>query len=289
MKNEYINSVNLNSETDFPYLVLDVINENSYPRNPGFQVMHWHEDLQFIYVHEGEIEVNTLAERVSICKGEGIFINKNVVHLVRKIKACHYNSFIFPDVFLKFGSGSPAERLVERITDNGEFTVCAFRNTPNEQPVLQQLKRLSLLEKDKNELYPYAVLCALCDLWLEFIKTVSLPQSQTVHRISEERVTVFLRYIAEHFGEDISLANLAASAAVSKSECLRCFKSVMQTTPYRYIEEFRLSKAAEMLRKTDKSISDTAAECGFGHPSHFGKCFREKTGISPSEYRKKFR
>ncbi len=39
-KEKYINSVNLNSHTDFPYLVLDVIGDKSYPRNPGFQVMH---------------------------------------------------------------------------------------------------------------------------------------------------------------------------------------------------------------------------------------------------------
>ena len=60
MKNEqnnYINSVNLNADSDFPYLVLDVVGDQSYPRNPGFQVMHWHEDLQFIYVLDGEIEI----------------------------------------------------------------------------------------------------------------------------------------------------------------------------------------------------------------------------------------
>lgn len=41
-----IYSENLNQNTNFPYLVLDVIGENAYPRNPGFHVMHWHEDLQ---------------------------------------------------------------------------------------------------------------------------------------------------------------------------------------------------------------------------------------------------
>lgn len=59
-KDQYINSVNLNNDTDFPYLVLDVVNENACPRNPGFQVMHWHEDLQFIYVLEGKIEVRKI-------------------------------------------------------------------------------------------------------------------------------------------------------------------------------------------------------------------------------------
>lgn len=56
----FINSINLNAGTDFPYLVLEIINEQSFPRNPGFQVMHWHEDVQFIYVLEGKISVKTL-------------------------------------------------------------------------------------------------------------------------------------------------------------------------------------------------------------------------------------
>ncbi len=51
--------------------------------------------------------------------------------------------------------------------------------------------------------------------------------------------------------------------------------------------EYRLSKAAELLRETDEPVSVIAAETGFNHLSYFGKCFREKTGLSPSEYRKR--
>ena len=99
-REQYINSVNLNIDTDFPYLVLDVINDNSFPRNPGFHVMHWHEDLQFILVLDGTIEVQTLDTSVRIRTGEGLFINKNVVHDVLRLDNCHYNSFIFPAHFL---------------------------------------------------------------------------------------------------------------------------------------------------------------------------------------------
>lgn len=77
----FINSINLNAGTDFPYLVLEIINEQSFPRNPGFQVMHWHEDVQFIYVLEGKISVKTVYT-TAIQAGEGVFINKSVVHLV---------------------------------------------------------------------------------------------------------------------------------------------------------------------------------------------------------------
>ena len=52
--------------------------------------------------------------------------------------------------------------------------------------------------------------------------------------------------------------------------------------------EYRLSKAADLLKSTDKLIETIASAVGFAHVSHFGKCFREKTGFSPSEYRAKF-
>lgn len=91
-KGEYINSINLNANTDFPYLVLDVINEHSYPRKPGFHVMHWHEDLQFIYVKSGKIKLITLDGSVQTAAGEAVFINKNVVHQIQQIEDCQYTA-----------------------------------------------------------------------------------------------------------------------------------------------------------------------------------------------------
>ena len=123
IKTKFINSVNLNADSDFPYLVLDVVNEQSYP---GFQVMHWHEDLQFIYVLDGEIDIKTLTTSVSVGTGSGIFINKNVVHLVSKNNTCHYNSFIFPDYFLKFYFGSPAKDFVESIIGKEQIPIYHF-------------------------------------------------------------------------------------------------------------------------------------------------------------------
>ena len=227
----YINSVNLNQQTNFPYLVLDVVNDQSTPRNPGFQVMHWHEDLQFILVLAGEIEVVTLASCLRLRQGEGVFINKNIVHLVRKVGPCHYNSFIFPDRLLKFYPGSPAGPIVEQITGQTALPLCALRDTPANREVLRALYQLSQLEQQKTALYLYAVLTALCQLWLAFLQHSAPPEKPLPHTVSEERTAAFLQYIDAHFGEDVTLADLAASASVSKSECLRCFKTVLHTTP----------------------------------------------------------
>ena len=284
--NNYINSVNLNAGSDFPYLVLDVINAQSYPTNPGFQVMHWHEDLQFIYVLDGTVDVKTLDTSVRLNTGSGIFINKSVIHLVKNTSSCHYNSFIFPDYFLKFYFSSPAESFVERIVGKAELPFCRFpKETAWCKPVLSILSSLADLENRKTEFYAYEVLCLLSQLWLEVAKNLQAP-SENTNTVMRGRMQKFLQYISEHYGEDISLDKLAGSATVSKSECLRCFKASMQTTPYKYLTEYRLSKAAELLKSSDAPIGSIADSVGFRQMSHFGKCFKEKTGVSPRAYRK---
>lgn len=288
-QDKYINSINLNQDTNFPYLVLNVLNGNSYPRNPGFRVMHWHEDIQFIYVLKGEIEIVTLESRATLHKGDGIFINKNVVHLVDKVDACHYNSFIFPDYFLRFYVGSPAEQIVSQIIGREDFLVFPIPNINKNLPILHALKKLSSLEQNKTFLYPYEVLSTLSTLWLEFYRVVHISEKENHKKNSQisNRMAIFLQYIESHYKENVTLEMIAKSANVSKSECLRCFKATLQTTPYKYLIEYRLSKAAELLKSTDMLIENIASDVGFTHISHFGKCFRQKTGFSPREYRKK--
>ena len=238
---------------------------------------------------EGEIEVVTLESRTTLHKGDGIFINKNIVHLVDKVDACHYNSFIFPDYFLRFYVGSPAEQIVSQIIVREDFPVFPIPNINENLSVLHTLKKLSSLEQNKTFLYPYEVLSTLSTLWLEFYRVVHISEKENHKKNSQisNRMAIFLQYIELHYKENITLEMLAKSANVSKSECLRCFKSTLQTTPYKYLIEYRLSKAAELLKNTDMLIENIASDVGFIHVSHFGKCFREKTGFSPSKYRKR--
>lgn len=288
MKNKYINSVNLNLHTDFPYLVLNVENDTSYPRNPGFRVMHWHEDLQFIYVISGTICVKTLEEEEILSAGEGIFINKNVVHFVDKIDTCKYKSFLFPDHFVSFYQSSPAEKLTHDITDNTGITLTVLYDKKEWcRKVLDILRELVVIEEnEKDDLYSYEVLSRLSSLWLVMLRNLSNTE-QMPENITSIRTRKFLQFIEAHYSEDVTLDELAKSAGVSKSECLRCFKTALQTTPYKYLMDYRLSKAARLLKETDLPVKEIAIQTGFNGQSYFGKCFKEKMNLSPSEYRAK--
>mgnify|MGYP004496180913 FL=1 len=272
--------------TDFPYLVLDVVNQKIFPQNPGVQVMHWHEDFQFIYVIDGKIKFLTLNKRIEVSASQGIFINKNILHQVKEFTSCHYNSFVFPDYFLKFYFGSPAGVFVDSISENEDLEFYHFTGQNEwENTVLNLLQKLTEMEEKKTEFYPYEILLILSSLWLTFRKNILLPPQQQENIVSI-RMQKFLNYIANHYAEDISLESLAKSGNVGKSECLRCFKASLQTTPYKYLMEYRLSKAADLLKTTDLPIGVISENVGFHQVSHFGKCFKEKTGYSPKDYRK---
>lgn len=239
-KEKYINSVNLYVDTDFPYLVLDVIDDRSYPRNPGFQVMHWHEDLQFIYVLGGSIEVKTLDNTVSVQAGEGIFINKNVVHFVRRTGECHYNSFIFPAQFLEFSFHSPAKLFVDVVVENEQFSLFHFTSGEEwQEKALMLLCRLSELSRcyssgdtgaqrlqyrrersvcesdgtDRRGFYVYEVLVLLSALWLTMRKNILLPPKQQESTVSM-RMQKFLRCIEQHYPEDLTLEDAEPLACV---------------------------------------------------------------------------
>ena len=250
--------------------------------------MHWHEDLQFIYVISGTICVKTLEEEEILSAGEGIFINKNVVHLVDKIDACKYKSFLFPDYFLSFYPSSPAMKLTQDITDNTGITLTVLYDKKEWcRKVLDILRELVVIEEnEKDELYSYEVLSRLSALWLVMLRNLSNTE-QIPENVTSIRTRKFLQFIETHYSEDVTLDELAGSAGVSKSECLRCFKTALQTTPYKYLMDYRLSKAARLLKETDMTVSEIAIQTGFNGQSYFGKCFKEKMHCSPSEYRTK--
>jgi AraC-like DNA-binding protein len=81
-------------------------------------------------------------------------------------------------------------------------------------------------------------------------------------------------------------AALAAEVGMGLGRFLREFKVTFEATPHQYIQRRRLSRACEMLRATDASLSTVALETGFASHSHFSTAFRAATGVTPVKFRR---
>jgi AraC family transcriptional regulator len=101
----------------------------------------------------------------------------------------------------------------------------------------------------------------------------------------ERRISAVLRHIDAHADAPLDLDVLAAVAFMSKYHFLRTFRRVVGMTPYAFLIDVRLRRAALMLVTTRAPIASIAFAAGFGDLSTFNGRFREVFGTTPGAYR----
>lgn len=112
-----------------------------------------------------------------------------------------------------------------------------------------------------------------------------LATDTSVSRKPEEIVALVKEYVQQHYAEPIDLNILADNLGFSPSYLTKVFSKCEDTTPSKYIRNFRMNIAKQMLR-ADANIDAIAAAVGYTDPFHFSKSFKQAVGMSPSEYRK---
>jgi PAS domain S-box-containing protein len=98
-----------------------------------------------------------------------------------------------------------------------------------------------------------------------------------------------IRHILENYAQPVHARDLAAVSGMSLPRFTRRFKREFQVTPGRYLAMVRLNVACRLLASTRKSIADIALESGFYDHSFFTKQFVKYKGMTPKEFRSRFR
>ena len=95
-----------------------------------------------------------------------------------------------------------------------------------------------------------------------------------------------LDYIAGHYAQEIKIGSLAEVCNMSESHFRRVFEEGMNMKPLDYVNLVRIQNACELLKKTDKSMEEVGAQCGFASISAFNRNFRKLLDISPYQWKK---
>lgn len=89
----------------------------------------------------------------------------------------------------------------------------------------------------------------------------------------------------EHLDDGLSVQSVARRTGVGYSRLLRVFRQYTGLTPYQYYLQLRIGRSQELLRESDISIKEVAARMSFDNQYYFSRIFKQKTGMSPSEWR----
>ncbi|MEA2593995.1 MAG: hypothetical protein QOF01_464 [Thermomicrobiales bacterium] len=92
-------------------------------------------------------------------------------------------------------------------------------------------------------------------------------------------------YVDAHFRDDLTIAEIAAAVCASPAHLQRSFRAGTGVSLIRYVHQLRLRRAADLLRTSNRSVTEVALAVGFADPSYFARLFRREYGVAPASFR----
>lgn len=156
------------------------------------------------------------------------------------------------------------------------------------------LKLCSQLQKEDLPVIPAIFYHTFLAFLLYFAQTgfiLSPEKKQGGARLSSRKIVIaqVKHLIQQNYAEPLPLSYLADYVFTNPSYLSRIFKTDTGMTLTTYINQVRIDNAKLLLETTDELVIDIAVACGYNQVPHFNRIFKQFTGMSPSEYRKKNR
>lgn len=139
----------------------------------------------------------------------------------------------------------------------------------------EKMKALSLFEENRAE---------IMSVFYSMLHRLSLESS--VRNV----IIPAIKYIENNYqNPKLSNAALAEQCNISEVYFRRIFAEAYKTTPKQFIVDIRINKAKQLLSDGRSKVGSVAEQCGFSNQYHFCRLFKEKTGLTPTEYMKQNR
>lgn len=138
------------------------------------------------------------------------------------------------------------------------------------------------------------IISMLNQLLVILLRQVDTPQpaklktSNAIHS-ENEIIRRAQQYVSVHVREKLSVPALARMVDVSPSYLTALFHKNLQISPAEYIRRIKLQESKQMIRENSMTFTEIAAALQYSTVHHFSRQFKEKFGITPSEYAKSVR
>ncbi|MBU3146869.1 helix-turn-helix domain-containing protein [Clostridium sp. CF012] len=251
-------------------------NINKYP-------VHWHEDIEIIFVLEGSIKI-TEEYKDYVLKEDDIFLfNSNVMHSSEYINqnttlVIQFDTKYFENYFTGF-SGIVFDCKSSLNNTKYESKYNFIRNA---------LANLMMTVQKKDSDYALKANELIFKLVGYLISHFQIKSNKYNFVKPDERLKRIVQYINEHYRSDISLQNIADKEYLSLQYISKYFKEKMGVTFIKYSTSVRLKKSIPDLTYTSKNILNIAIEHGFPNAKSYYKAFEEAFSMTPSAYRRQY-
>lgn len=250
--------------------------------------VHWHEQLEIIYIKQGVLKVCIEGQNYTGHAGSVFWVNPRELHFMGSDDlSTAYYTMLFPLEFISFQTMDDLETGLLLPLRSGQLLLThEITDETLSRQVSALLEQIIRLDHEAP-----SIGCQIETrlLLLQCLELLAGHGSLIAPAVSDSHLNLqreLLAYINDHYTERISLQALAARFHLSEKYISRCFKEHFQLTITDYTNHLRLTCARRLLEATDLPVTEVALRSGFLNVSYFIRTFKNSYGISPLKYRK---
>ncbi len=243
---------------------------------------HIHNEIELLHILKGQAEIRTADNSFFLCEGELAAINPLEVHAITVDPSLPYHHrcicfdpSLIADPKLADAIRSGTRRLPSHFGADNPVTPRLIGHFTDLYRAVEENRPSLLLESTAHVSLFFAGL---------------LENLLLLERGKADKSILFCRrvtdYLASHYHEPITSAQIAEAFFYTQSYFCRIFRTHFGVPFAIYLNMYRVSAARLLLEDKNIRIADAAAACGFLDSVYFAKSFRKYVGMSPSEYQK---
>jgi len=255
---------------------------------------HYHNTYEISFITEGSGKRIVADSIEEFQPGDLVFIGRNLPHVwIADKETRSPSNRTLEMVFLQFTSevlGSqllalPEFKFVSKALIASERGIQIVGQTLNE--VSELMLQMPYLKGFERMLHFFKIMNIIGESDSN-IQLASKDYLKSRFRPANKRIETIHEYLMNNYREEIDLQRLALLVNMAEGSLCRFFKMNMGLTLFEYLNQIKIEFACKLLMDNDLSVLNVCLDSGFNNLSHFNKQFRKNTGVTPSEYRKRF-
>lgn len=272
-------------DADFPY--------NTYLCSIPLDFMqvplHWHDEVEFIYIKKGQGTVCVDLTEYPVTAGDIVLIQPGQLHEIRGIdhQIMEYENIIFhPGMLESPGADTSYLLFLQPIFSLQVACPTVLSKTDSAYATVR-----GCLDKNDHICsrfpagYPLAIKGNLFVLFFALYTSHCEKLRSGTTQKNIEKLKSVIKYVELNYAAPMSITQMAHLAGFSESHFMKFFKKTMGTSFTAYLNSYRLTIAARLLLQSDDTILSIAADVGFDNLSYFNRAFKKQYGKTPSVYR----
>lgn len=264
------------------------------PRADSYRV-HKHIEFEISLVLEGNGIYDTKSGTYDIRPGDIFIYSTNEYHCISDIFPENaekgmtlLNLHFLPTFVWSTGNDYLTNNYLKIFFNrNKNFTNRLDRDNPAAKKIAEQMLSVKYEFEKKDFDHDVLIKTLIVQLMIAIHRNFGITDENISFMPNQlcERMESALNFIDKNYCSDLSLADIAARAFISKTYFCAMFKDMNGLTPWEYINIKRINKAVDLLRSTELPIMTVALQCGYNNTANFNKIFKQITGSTPRNIR----